>query len=178
MMNTEEEITWKLIQQKDLAAFERYYKENYTAFFLIACKYLKDAQRAREIVNDIFVKLWQESGNLSIDTSLKSYLYRAVINRCLDTLDKQKRERQDFREWSRRPEEPVVLRHMEDNEFELRVLRAIDQLPEQCRKVFRMSREEKLKQQEIARRLGISIKTVKNHMTHALKLLGKLIGDQ
>ncbi|HEV3323978.1 MAG TPA: sigma-70 family RNA polymerase sigma factor, partial [Puia sp.] len=53
--------------------------------------------------------------------------------------------------------------------------KAVDQLPEQCRKVFTMSRFEGLKQQEIADRLDISIKTVKNHITHALKQLSKVL---
>jgi RNA polymerase sigma-70 factor (ECF subfamily) len=66
---------------------------------------------------------------------------------------------------------------MEENELKISLYKAIDQLPEQCQKVFRMSRFEELKQQEIADRLGISIKTVKNHITHALKQLNKVLGD-
>jgi RNA polymerase sigma-70 factor (ECF subfamily) len=66
---------------------------------------------------------------------------------------------------------------MEDNELKLRLYEAIDQLPEQCQKVFRMSRFEGLKQQEIADRLGISIKTVKNHITHALQVLHKVLAE-
>jgi RNA polymerase sigma-70 factor (ECF subfamily) len=80
-------------------------------------------------------------------------------------------------ELSRGPEPYTVPREMEDNELKVRLYKAIDELPEQCRKVFMMSRFDGLKQQEIANLLGISIKTVKNHITHALKLLHKALED-
>jgi RNA polymerase sigma-70 factor (ECF subfamily) len=72
------------------------------------------------------------------------------------------------------PDEGYELRQIEENELKTKLYAAIDQLPEQCRKVFEMSRFEELKQQEIADKLGISIKTVKNHITIALKQLSKL----
>src|SRR5258708_39393941 len=70
-----------------------------------------------------------------------------------------------------RVEQAGESRAIEVNELKIRLYQAIDQLPEQCQKVFRMSRFEELRQQEIADRLGISIKTVKNHITLALKQL-------
>jgi RNA polymerase sigma-70 factor (family 1) len=176
-MNPDEEKTWRSIQQKDGQAFENYYKEHYKLFFLAACTYLRDTGQAEEIVNDVFVRLWEIADTVRIETSLKSYIYRAVVNRSLNELDKNKRERQNQKELSRRPEDTFELKGMEDSELKISLYKAIDQLPEQCQKVFRMSRFEELKQQEIADRLGISIKTVKNHITHALKQLNKVLGD-
>ena len=176
-MNPDEEKTWRSIQQKDGQAFELYYKEQYKLFFLAACSYLKDARLAEEVVNDVFIKLWEDAAAISIQSSLKSYIYRAVVNRSLNELDRNKRDRQRQTEFSRRPQDSFELREMEENELKIRLYRAIDQLPEQCRKVFRMSRFEELKQQEIADQLGISIKTVKNHITHALKQLTIVLGD-
>ena len=176
-MNPGEENTWRSIQQKDGQAFENYYKEHYKSFFLLACSYLKDAGLAQEIVNDLFITLWEDADTIRIESSLKSYIYRAIINRSLNALDKNKRARQHQKELSRRQEETFELREMEENELRVRLYKAIDQLPEQCQKVFRMSRFEELKQQEIADRLGISIKTVKNHITHALKQLNRVLGD-
>lgn len=175
-MQEEEEKIWNRIQQKDVQAFERYYKEHYRSFFLMAFKFLKDAGKAEEIVNDVFVTLWEDGGRIIISSSLKSYIYRAVINRSLNALDRQQRERQRLRELGALQDEAFELRQMEENELRLQLYQAIDDLPEQCRKVFRMSRFEGLKQQEIADRLEISIKTVKNHITLALKKLGKLSG--
>jgi RNA polymerase sigma-70 factor (ECF subfamily) len=176
-MNPEEEYIWRSIQQKNGRAFEKYYKEHYKGFFLVAVNYLKDPGRAEEVVNDVFLRLWQSPDTLQIESSLKSYIYRAVINRSLNELSKNKRDLRHQKELTHRPEETVEIKGIEDNELKISLYKAIDQLPDQCRKVFQMSRFEELKQQEIADRLGISIKTVKNHITHALKQLNKTLGE-
>ncbi len=176
-MNPDEEKIWRAIQQRDVQEFENYYKKHYKAFHLAAFSYLKDAAVAGEIVNDVFVKLWEAASTIRIDTSLKSYIYRAIINRSLNVLDKNKRTRLEKEEYNRFPQGSPESRVMEDNELKIQLYQAIDQLPEQCQKVFRMSRFEELKQQEIADRLGISIKTVKNHITLALKQLSKVLAD-
>jgi RNA polymerase sigma-70 factor (family 1) len=176
-MSPDEAKIWRSIQTKDVQAFENYYKEHYKFLFLTACKYLENTGLAQEIVNDVFVRLWEDGATISIQSSLKAYIYRAVVNRSLNELDKNKRERQHQIELRRRPEETFELREMEENELKIKLYKAIDELPEQCLKVFRMSRFEELKQQEIADRLGISIKTVKNHITHALKQLHRVLGD-
>jgi len=176
-MSPDEATIWRSIQQKDGLTFENYYKEHYRFFLLAASKYLREASLAQEIVNDVFVKLWEDAGTITIQSSLRSYIYRAVVNRSLNELDKNKRDRQHQHELSRRPEETFESRGMEENELKIRLYKAIDQLPQQCQKVFRMSRFEELKQQEIADRLGISIKTVKNHITHALQQLNRVLAD-
>jgi RNA polymerase sigma-70 factor (ECF subfamily) len=176
-MSPEEEETWRSIQAKDKQVFERYYKEHYKFFFLVACQYLGDAAPAQEVVNDVYLRLWQDAERIVIHSSLRSYLYRSVVNRCLNELDKSKRDQRRQDEAGRRIDPAVEWKEMEDNELRLRLYQAIDQLPEQCRKVFRMSRFEEMKQQEIADRLGISIKTVKNHITHALQQLRRVLDE-
>lgn len=174
-MNPNEEIIWKSIQQQDKLVFEIYYKENYSSFFLLACKYLKNPVQAQEIVNDIFVKLWQDGHEMIIESSLKSYICKAIINRSINVLNKNKKEAQNQKELGHWSEEGYELRQLEETELKIRIYKAIDQLPEQCQRVFKMSRFEGMKQQGIADKLGISVKTVKNHITHALKQLGKAV---
>ncbi len=176
-MSPEEEQIWQAIRQRDEQIFEAYYKANYRLFFLASCKYLRDPEAAEEIVNDVFIRIWEDALTLDIQASLKFYLYRAVVNQSLNALDKRKRERlrhEELREDLRAAEE---WEEMEDNELKLKFYKAIDELPDQCRKVFKLSRFEGLKQQEIADRLGISIKTVKNHITRAMKDLHKVLFD-
>ncbi|GAC1598745.1 MAG: RNA polymerase sigma-70 factor [Chitinophagaceae bacterium] len=176
-MSPEEALTWKKIQQKDVGAFEGFYKEEYKSFFLMAFKYLKDADLSQEVVNDVFMKLWEDGIHIHIEKSLKSYVYRAVINRSITVLNKQKKESGYLKEFSHVPQDTYELRQMEENELKVALYKAINRLPEQCKRVFCMSRFDQLKQQEIADKLGISIKTVKNHITHALKLLNKARGE-
>ena len=175
-MNPTEEITWRQIQQKDIRVFENYYKEHYKEFFLVSYKYVKTTALAQEVVNDVFVKIWEDAERITIESSLKSYIYRSVINRSINALNKQKKELQNQWELAHLPEETYELKEIETNELKIRLYKAIDALPEQCKKVFLMSRFDNLKQQEIADRLGISIKTVKNHITHALKRLRNSTG--
>ena len=174
-MDLTEKNIWREIQQKNVKTFESYYKKHYKSFFLIACKYLKNSAEAEEIVNDVFMKIWEDGHNISIETSLKSYIYRAVINRSLNLIQHHKKDLLQKADLSLIPDETYELKQIEENELKIRLYSAIDHLPLQCKKVFEMSRFEELKQQEIADKLGISIKTVKNHITHALKELSKSI---
>jgi len=175
-MGTSEELVWQQIQQKNKKAFESYYKEHYKTFFLASYNYVKSSTVAQEIVNDVFLKIWEDAEKISIESSLKSYIYRAIINRSINALNKQKRESQNQKELAQLQTESYELRQMETNELKVQLYKAIEALPDQCKKVFLMSRMDGLKQQEIAEKLGISIKTVKNHITHALKQLRKSAG--
>jgi RNA polymerase sigma-70 factor, ECF subfamily len=172
-MGISEELIWLQIQQKNINAFESYYKEHYKEFLLTSYNYVKTVPVAQEIVNDVFLKIWEDAGKISIESSLKSYIYRAVINRSINALNKQKRESQNQRELVQMPQEFYELKEIEANELKVKLYKAIEELPDQCKKVFLMSRVDGLKQQDIADKLGISIKTVKNHITHALKQLRK-----
>jgi RNA polymerase sigma-70 factor (ECF subfamily) len=174
-MDLNEEIAWKEIRQKDMKAFENYYKENYKRFLLMACKYLKDSSLAEEIVNDVFMKIWEESHRLEIESSLTAYIYRSIINKSINTLKKLRKENNIPTDLSFFPDEGYERYQIEENELKIKIYEAICHLPAQCRKVFEMSRFEKMKQQEIANKLGISVKTVKNHITIALKQLHKLL---
>ena len=137
----------------------------------MSCKYLKDSAQAEEIVNDVFLKIWEDGDKIRIESSLKSYIYKAVINRSINALNKNKRELTYKTELNFMQDESYELRQIEENELMIKLYTAINQLPDQCRRVFEMSRFEELKQQEIADKLGISVKTVKNHITIALKQL-------
>jgi RNA polymerase sigma-70 factor (family 1) len=174
-MDQNDEIIWKNIRQKNIKTFEAYYKNNFKPFYLMACKYLKDASLAEETVNDVFMKIWEDSNKITIEVSLKSYIYKAIINRSINLLQKQKTEARQRASLNFAMDEGYELRHMEENELKIKLFAAIDLLPEQCKKVFEMSRFQELKQQEIADKLGLSIKTVKNHITHALKEISRSV---
>lgn len=174
-MDPAEELIWKQIQKKDGKAFESYYKMHYKSFFVMACRYLKNTAQAEELVNDVFMKIWEDGSGISIDSSLKSYIYRAIINRSLNEIQKNKKDLNLAIDLYNSQDESYELREIEENELRIKLYGAIDMLPEQCKKVFQLSRFEELKQQEIADRLGISIKTVKNHITHALKEISKSV---
>jgi len=175
-MNPTEEIIWQQIRERNIPVFESYYKEHFKEFFLVAHKYVKSVPVAQEIVNDVFVKIWEDAGRIMIESSLKAYIYKAVVNRSINTLNKQQKEKENQRELERLPVTYYEEKQIEANELKVQLYKAIDNLPDQCKKVFQLSRFEGLRQEEIANRLGISIKTVKNHITHALKVLARYAG--
>lgn len=177
-MLEEEAIILDLIRRRDEKAFERLYKEYHEDFFLVACQYLHDAPVAREAVNDVFLILWERAGTLQIDVSLKRYLYRAVINHCINILHKRHREKLRQESLPEMPSSVEQDKSLEENELNLQLYRAINELPEQCRRVFKLSRFESKKKREIADEMGLSVKTVKNHINHALKRLHRVLVER
>jgi RNA polymerase sigma-70 factor (ECF subfamily) len=134
---------------------------------------------AEEVVQGTFIGFWEKRENLQIETSLKAYLYRSVRNSCLNEIKRQK-VRQVHAQAVLQQEVQVAEASDHDAlkiELEDRIHHAIQTLPEQCRLIFKMSRFEELKYQEIADQLGLSIKTVENQIGKALKVLREQLKD-
>ncbi|MBW3466907.1 RNA polymerase sigma-70 factor [Arthrospiribacter ruber] len=167
------------ILQGDVAAFEILFKSHYSALCRFAYQYLSDKDAAEEVVQSAFIGFWEKKESIQIDASLKSYLYSSVRNACLNEL-KRLKVRQVHAEAVVADGERYT--HAADhqaikNELESKIQEAIEALPDQCKLIFRMSRFEDLKYQEIADALQISIKTVENQMGKALKLMRLKLKD-
>lgn len=174
-MNPEEEKVWRAIQRKDLQAFEQYFRENYRFLLMASFRIVRDTGLSRELVNDVFIKVWEDGASMHIETSLKSYLHRTVVNRSLNEVNRLKTHKKRMSMLPPVPEETPAPATLEEDELRMRMYREIEALPEQCKKVFKLSRFEDLDNQEIAEKLGISAYTVKNHIAHALKLLTRTL---
>ena len=145
----------------------------------IANGYLNSKQSAEEIVDDVFLKIWENRDSLEIHSSVKAYFIKAIRNRCLNFLEQKKIERYFLKDL---PEDiyredilftdcVTPLSCLITDELEKAIDRAIDTLPAECREIFRLSRFENLKYEEIARQQNISINTVKTQMKIALQKL-------
>ncbi|MES2559091.1 MAG: RNA polymerase sigma-70 factor [Bacteroidota bacterium] len=159
------------IRAGDIRSFERMfnlYAENLVRY---ATTIVKNSDDAEDIVQQLFVTLWDKKGIPDAGGSLKSYLYRSVYNSSLNKL-KQVKVRESYAADSNYVSDGhaasanEVLEHKETAH---RIEAAIEELPEQCRLIFRMSRIEQLRYQEIADQLGLSVKTVEAQMGKALK---------
>ncbi len=172
-------IPYLLHLNADEPEFDRVYLEHYPALHHYAYTMVNDTAHADEIVQDVFLKILERDGPVSIHTSLKAYLYRSVHNECMNYFKhqkvKQKHQQHIMHEADNHSDHP--LSKVQYREFEQRLLRAINDLPEQCRIIFQMSRFDELKYAEIASQLGISIKTVDNQMVKALKRLRQQLAD-
>jgi RNA polymerase sigma-70 factor (family 1) len=167
------------IRRGDEQAFEQTFRSFYPRLCNYACTLLKDEEESEEVVQTVFLTIWEKREDLEITLSLKSYLYRAVHNHCLNRF-KHASVREVYREhtlnFSAHSYESVT-EVIHANELEDRIEKAVSTLPEQCQKAFRLSRFEELKYQEIADQLGISIKTVENQIGKALKILRVELAD-
>ncbi|MCK5066404.1 MAG: RNA polymerase sigma-70 factor [Bacteroidales bacterium] len=154
--------------------FEQLFRDYFPPLMAFARKILVDEDDAREVVHLVFIKLWEKRNEVDLSTSLKSYLFTSVHNRSLNVI----RDRKKFSsgevpevagEWD-------VSAQIESMELEGKIREVIDSLPEKCREIFEMNRFEGLKYGEIASKLDISIKTVENQMSKALKILREQLG--
>ncbi|MBK9148311.1 MAG: RNA polymerase sigma-70 factor [Flavobacteriales bacterium] len=164
------------IAASDRTAFEALFRLHYRALCAFASGYLKDADKAEDLVQDLFFRLWLDREKVQVTTSVKAYLYASVRNRCLNAMKSGAKLRALNEDVDDRLEE---LERTEDEHTEriARVQAAIESLPEERRKVFKLSRYEGLKYHEIAARMGISVKTVENQMGSALKTLRSELKD-
>lgn len=159
----------------DKPAFEELFRKYFPSLMAFAGRFLPDEDDAREVVHKVFINLWEKRSMLDTSTSLKSYLFKSVHNRSLNVIRDRKKFVGD--EVPDLASEIDVEAQMEAMELEERIMKVIEGLPEKCKEVFKMSRFEGLKYNEIADKLGISVKTVENQMSKALKVLREKLAD-
>ena len=149
----------------------------FETYFTPLCRfiylYLDDSEVAEELAMDIFIYLWENRETFHIQLSLKAYLFQAARNKCLNELRKKKETVSiDDAELSGLNTDVSSL---ETEELYRLIHEAILALPEKCRRVFVLSRQESLTNQEIAQKLDISVKTIKNQIWASLQRLRKCL---
>ncbi len=161
------------LQLGNESAFEMIFRTYYQPLCRYAYSFLQDKEEAEEVVQSSFITVWDKRNSLTIETSVKSYLYRMVRNSCLNVIKHEKIKQQHVAHELAVSEvsHESVSQKVHAAELEIKISEAMKTLPEQCRLVFQLSRFEELKYQEIADQLQISVKTVENHMGKALKLM-------
>lgn len=167
------------LAKRNEAAFEQVFKTHFKNLHAYACSILKDDMAAEEMVQNVFFKLWDRSESIHIAGSLAAYLYRAVNNESLNYLKHQKvKEAHALHVAYISPaQRDTPSKTLQAKELEARLHKALNELPEQCRTIFQMSRFEELRYREIAERLGLSVKTVEAQMGKALRVLREKLAD-
>ncbi|MDE6381203.1 MAG: RNA polymerase sigma-70 factor [Muribaculaceae bacterium] len=145
--------------------FDIFFRRMYLPLGMYALRIIDDAQNAEDIVEDAFTKAWQQMEEGKEFSDFKAYMYRSVRNGCISFI----RARKEIVGIECIPE--VDEETVDTSERDARLWKAIDALPDKCREVFLLSKRDGLSNEEIAERMGISIKTVKNQMTKAFSRL-------
>lgn len=152
------------------AQYKSVFDLHYEALYGYACSILGSEVYAEDILQNIFIKLWQSRSSVIFNT-VKSYLYTSVRNECLNQL-KHKKVQAAYANTTLIVSDTSGEAHSpESKELHEKIHHLLNELPEKCATVFYMCRQLGLSYKEVAQELNISIKTVENHMSKALKLL-------
>lgn len=169
---TDDELL-SLLQKGNERAFTAIYERYHKLLYVVAYKYLKDNDTAKDAVQQIFLKLWESHSLFNININLRNYLYTMLKNHLLNeirnnntALEKNYELIQETVEY-----ENEILSKLEEKEMTEQLYKAINDLPEQKRAVCLYKLKESLSNQEIAEKMQISIPTVKTHYSQAIKLL-------
>lgn len=178
-MESNEQHIIDAIKAGDQNAFEMIFRTWYKPLCNYAYSFLRDKDESEEVVQNSLVLVWEKRKQIEIESSLKSYLFRSVRNSCLNVIKHQRvvREHEKFAVRNSPISDAQTGQKIISTELEKKISDAMLQLPEQCQLVFRLSRLEELKYAEIAAQLGISIKTVENHMGKALRIMREELKD-
>ena len=162
------------------ALFRRYYPN----LMFYATRLVGD-EEAEDVVQDVFVELWKRRDSMVIGDQIQAFLYRAVYTRALNVLkhrsiedgycaavEEINQKRAEFYQ----PDNNEVIRRIEDRELRNEMYQAINELPDKCKEVFKLSYLHEMKNKEIADVMGVSLRTVEAHMYKALKFLRNRLG--
>jgi RNA polymerase sigma-70 factor (ECF subfamily) len=169
--NTDEELL-ALLAKEEEQAIDLIFRKYYSFLCKSIYRIIPDTQITEDIAQDVFYELWKKRKNLRINSSLKAYLKRAALNKALNYIRDQKIDLRNAP-----PKEDLVSNNLNifqslaEKDLQEEIEQAIDGLPDRCRLVFILSRFEEMTYQQIADSLDISIKTVENQISKALKTL-------
>ncbi len=160
------------LQKGNEQAMDILFRRHYSFICKSVYRILKDTNLAEDIAQEVFFGLWKKRDNLNITTSVQAYLKRAAVNKSLNFIRDQKVK---FDDEEKMPvlsnRESTTQQQLEADDLQQLINVTIDSLPERCRMVFTLSRFEEMSYKEIADKLDISIKTVENQISKALKVL-------
>lgn len=161
------------IGKGDRKAFEQLFNRYWESLFAASLQRLQSEQLAKDVLQELFIELWEKHESLNISSNVSGYLFTALKHRVINKIKA---------ETTRVKYEKMTIRYYEINglatehQFSRNYLQEemeskVKQLPDRCREVFELSRIEQLSHKEIGERLNISPKTVENHIGRALKVL-------
>jgi RNA polymerase sigma-70 factor (family 1) len=164
-------LLYELSQGNELA-FTKLYNEYKNVVFSTALKITKSRILAEEVVQDVFLKIWQNHENLAEITNIENYLFIISRNHIFDMIKKIARDTSivvdsNYKSTSTNDTEDAI----KDDQYNIILNQIVDQLPPQQQKIYKMAKWDGLSHQKIGEDLGISTETVKKHMAQALKFV-------
>ncbi len=152
--------------------FKQLYLRYRPGLIAFAIGFVKNAEQAEEVVNDVFMGLWKQRETLEYTDELKSYLFTGVKNRCFNSLRKTKQLAEtSIEDWDAPVQIADAEQRLQVMQLEQQIQFVINQLPPKCKQIFLLSRKEEMSYKQIAELMELSVKTVENQIGNALKVL-------
>jgi RNA polymerase sigma-70 factor, ECF subfamily len=167
------------IKADNMFAFDILYNKYSKRLYKFGNSIIKSQEETENLIQDVFLKLWENRNKVEIDSSIKSYLFTIAYNLSISIIRKKISESVFFEYLKSLPEineEPINV-EMEYNELKNKLDEILQELPQRQKDVYILHRSEGLKYSEIAERLNISVNTIENHMLRALKTIRKKLGN-
>ena len=174
----DEQLLVSRLRQSDPTALESLFFQYHQQLCKVSFRLVNDVDKAKDVVQEVFIKLWKNRESIEISVSLQAYLKRAVINTSLNVIEQDNRSRMVPLEagLSQVDHETAATLH-DASELELRAHHAVENLPTRTKAVFKLIRMEEMSYKEVAVTLAISEKAVEKEMMKALKLLRQALSD-
>lgn len=178
LLYSDEELM-REIKANNMIAFDVLYKKYCKKLYKFGYSILKSEEETENLIQDVFLNLWENRHKVEKDSSIKSYVFTIAYNSAISVIRKKARE-SEFVEYLKSLQEineaPVNV-ELEYNELTNKLDEIIKALPERQKEVYLLHKVENLKYNEIAERLNISVNTIENHMSRALKTIRKKLDN-
>lgn len=172
-MKLDEKLLISGLQQQNKVIFDLVFTYYYSGLCAFANQILKDMQASEDLVQDFFVKIWHQADKIQINCSLKSYFFSSVKNRAFDILkhEKIKTKYTNLNDGCEESVTPDEIWEFTQGELEELIEKALQQVPPRAREIFELSRFKGVANDDIARQLNISKRTVEVQISRALQVL-------
>ena len=170
---------FKLVSEDDVNALEFFYKKYHAELVLYAFKFLGNEEDAKDNVQQLFLSLWEKRKNITINTSVKSYLFTSLRNRLIDQIKRtvHSKSLQNETESLFIDQGDLAVNVMIGDEMQKLITDTIQKLPDKTREIFCLNRFEGLKYKEIAKEMEMTVKNVEYHIGNALKSLRNILSS-
>ena len=173
MPETSDILLFSKVKKGDGVAFEQIFKRYYNDLARYCYSLVRDETAAEEITQEVFIYLWEKKDTIEISSSLKSYLFSAVRNKSINYIKYELPRQRILIDLSDTVLVEGTIFHEKNDikRLKKKIQVSINQLPEKCKQIFLLSRYGGMTYKEIAEELELSVKTVENQMSIALKKL-------
>jgi RNA polymerase sigma-70 factor (ECF subfamily) len=177
-VNEDRELVQKL-NHGDLSAFNSLFKKYAESIYAFSLSITKEPYIAEEITQQVFIKVWEKRDTIKEHLSFKSFIFSICYSETISWLRKDKSEKRKVNSYGNESSFSTneTLHTVEFRDVEIMALQFIELLPNKRKEIFKLSRNQGYSNKEIAEKLGISVKTVENQMTVALRTLKEKLAD-